>query len=215
MSNDIIAVVGMRDQGKTTWLRNNIAEEDNLIVIDTLGDHTFGSKGKPGWLPVPDKRDNLQDVLDEIEIAAKQGFFQIGIPMPIDDEEKAIWFEYLCLEAYQTAEHHTKCTLVVEEMGLYTNTQQTPAGLNAIIQYGAHAGVNLIWTARNPAEVSRRLTSETNMYVLFALHEPRWVEALGERLTDDIAQRVTQLEPGHYLMVDRVGNVVKDAKLWP
>lgn len=214
VSNDIIAVVGMRDHGKTTWVRKHVEQEGNLIVVDSLGDHTLGKKGRPPWLGAPDHRDNLEAVLEEIELGAAKGEFQIGVPLPPDEEEQKIWFDFLCKEAYQTAEYHGGATLVVEEMGLFTEPTYTPTGLNLIVQYGAHAGVNLVWTSRNVGEVSRRLTSETDLYILFAHHEPRWLDALDERLSEEVAERVRLLPPGVCLWVNRKGEIEQEEKLW-
>lgn len=210
--NHIIAVVGMRDMGKTTYLRKLLADEPRILIVDSLGDHGFGSKGIPAWCETP-KSKELPEILQEIE-AHKDEPWRLAVPMPPDDEDKEVWFDFLCNEAWQTGREHGILTLVVEEMGYYTQAGWTPPGLNTIIQYGAHAPVNLIWTSRNPGEVTRRLTSETNLYVLFRVQEPRWVEALEDRLTEEVAERVPQLEPGEYIMVNDRGEIEQEAKLW-
>ena len=202
----------MRDYGKSTYLRGVLAGEPRMLIVDTLGDHGYGSKGSPPWCPVPRAR-TLPDILVEIEQHDSEPW-RLAVPMPPDDDEKVIWFDFLCLEAWQTGRECGILTLVVEEMGFFTNRTFAPPGLNTIIQYGAHAPVNLVWTSRNPSEVSIRLTSETNMYVLFRVAEPRWVDALAERLTPEVAEQVQNLEPGHYIIVDNRGEAQPEESLW-
>ena len=90
----------------------------------------------------------------------------------------------------------------LEEIDYYCSSGFQNFGLNLIVQYGRHGPVNLLWTARNLVKVSRTLTSETDIYILFRMQEPAWLDALAERLGDEVAQEVSTLEKFEYLTVE-------------
>ena len=72
--------------------------------------------------------------------------------------------------------------------------------MELLIRYGRHRGVNIVWLARNPGEVSRQLISQTDVYVMFRTSEPLFVDKLAKRLSPELAAEITQLPKFPYLI---------------
>jgi len=193
-TNLIVGVTGKRGHGKSEWVRRHLISDNRLLIADALGEHR-------DWTTSLDC-----DLPEQLSIIAAQGknAFRLACPLPIDDEEKLIAIDYLCRAAYLAARFaEAPVTLVIEECDhrAASTANWTNPGLNLLIQYGRHGPVNVVWTARYMGAVSRRLTSETDIHILFAVHEPRWLEAIADRLGEQAAEEASKLKRYHYLKI--------------
>lgn len=64
-------------------------------------------------------------------------------------------------------------TFVVDEVDMFFDTKATSKNsLYKIIHYGRHSEIDLISTSRRPANISRNLTSQTDLFYFSKLREP-------------------------------------------
>jgi hypothetical protein len=81
----------------------------------------------------------------------------------------------------------------IEECPYFSTANSQPRGLDLLSRMGRHSKIDLVWTAQRMAEVSRRHTSATDVFVLFRFDEPRDLDALADRCGSDVALKVSQL----------------------
>src|SRR5258708_15219672 len=204
-ANAIIGVVGMRGHGKSTKMRETLHDRPHVLVVDRLAEHG-GEGNNPGWT------ETLKGSISQNINRILSGKWQrVSVLLPVNEEEQQIAFLYYCRAVYACARKlKSDLTLVVEEIDWYSKPNWENEGLKLIIQYGRHGPVNLVWTARNIGSGSRKLTSETDMYVLFRVQEPIWLDAMRERLSTEVAERVSELPEFHFLLTDKSGKILEE-----
>jgi hypothetical protein len=82
---------------------------------------------------------------------------------------------------------------VVEEAPLVYRANYLSPAFGKIVRTGRHYGLDLLWTAQRAGEVSRALTSATDIFIFFSQTEPRDLDAIAERCGRDVAERVAGL----------------------
>jgi hypothetical protein len=194
--NSIIGIAGMRGHGKSTILREKVSGLPRVLIIDTLADHGEWAPRLPGG------------EREQIDAITAGKFTCNSVLVPVEEDAQQFLFQAYAKACYASAvQQKQEVTLVVEEVDWYSNPNWENEGLKLIVQYGRHGPVNLVWTARNLGSVSRKLTSETDLYILFSVQEPAWLDALSERLGADVSSEVSGLEQFHYIIVDNRGVV--------
>ena len=62
-----------------------------------------------------------------------------------------------------------------------------------MVRTGRHRYIDLLWTAQRASEVSRTLTSSTDLWVFYSQTEPHDLDAIAERCGRDVAEQVAGL----------------------
>jgi hypothetical protein len=88
-----------------------------------------------------------------------------------------------------------------------------PPGFDHIIRLGRHRRIDVVWTGQRAAEIARRLTAATDVFVLFAQTEARDLEALADRCGVEVAAQVSRLGLHDRLVWDVLNRVVRRGKL--
>ena len=145
------------------------------MIFDTLAEH-----------PSPNIFWSLDRCLSYLQRVSGQATFHCAL-RPREDEEE-------CLNelAEKVFEMGNIC-FAVEEAAWFSTAVSQPEGLDLLARMGRHRRVDLVWTSQRIAEVARRLTSATDIFVIFSLTEPRDLQALAERCGPDVADRVQAL----------------------
>ena len=81
----------------------------------------------------------------------------------------------------------------VEEAPLVCKAGYLPPAFGKIVRTGRHRGIDLLWTAQRASEVSRTLTSATDLWILYSQTEPRDLDAIAERCGREVTDRVAGL----------------------
>lgn len=186
--NKILGVVGRKGSGKSTALREILSCRARVVLFDTMGEHT-------SW--IPNSFRDVDQCIDYLFDSEKKERFACSL---LGGDESDL--NDLCRAVFDTG----SLCFAVEEIPYFSTANSQPEGLDLLSRMGRHAQVDLVWTAQRMAEVSRRLTSATDCFVLFKLTEPRDVEALADRCGQEIAQRVRELGLHERLVFD----VLKD-----
>lgn len=161
----------MRGHGKTTLASTFLKKpEKPIICLDLFnqfnGKRTFTSS-----------RDLLKHLI-------KTGGANIKEPLFISIFEKED-FSILC----KTAIEHQNLCLILDEVDMFDSPHSQDREFKKLIHYGRHYKVDLVTTSRRPHNVSRDLTSQTEMFYVFKVIEERdlkYFEALDGRLPAQI-----------------------------
>ena len=82
---------------------------------------------------------------------------------------------------------------VVEEAPLVCRASYLPATFGKIVRTGRHRSIDLLWTAQRVSEVSRTLTSATDVWMFYSQTEPRDLDAIADRCGREVADKVAGL----------------------
>jgi hypothetical protein len=86
----------------------------------------------------------------------------------------------------------TPCTLIIEEADKYCSPHHIDRHLSALIDYGRHIQVDLIFIARRAASLHKNVTSQTDFFISFAQTEEVDIQRV-KNFTDHFA-RIKRLE---------------------
>lgn len=184
LQNLIIGIPGMKGYGKSTYLKELVEGEESLVIVDTLGEHKEWCPECPG-----------ESIREQVEMLAEppESFRWSFMLNPSDSESH---LDYLCKAAYRAG----GLTFVLEEADYFSSANRDCEGMELLIRYGRHRGINLVWLCRNVVEVSRRLSSQTDAFVMFRTAEPLYIEKLAKRLSPELALEIQSLPRFHYLI---------------
>ena len=174
LQNLIIGIPGMKGYGKSTYLKELVEGESSLAIVDTLGEHKEWCPECPG-----------ESIREQVEMLSEppEEFRWSFMLNPSDSESH---LDYLCKAAYRAG----GMTFVLEEADYFSSANRDCEGMELLIRYGRHRGINLVWLCRNVVEVSRRLSSQTDAFVMFRTSEPLYIEKLAKRLSPELALEI-------------------------
>lgn len=184
LQNLIIGISGVKGYGKSTYLRELVGDESSLAIVDTLGEHT-------DWCPVC-PGDSLKEQIEMLAEPPEE--FQWSFMLNPSDAESHL--DYLCKAAYRAG----GLTFVLEEADYFSSANRDCEGMELLIRYGRHRGINLVWVTRNLVEISRRMTSQTDVFVMFRTQEPLYIEKLAKRMTPEVALEIQNLPRFEYVI---------------
>lgn len=150
-NNYIIGVLGKKGSGKTEFVKSSLKHIKRYIVIDPLAEY-------PGVI-----FDRWYDLLNFIDRLQDQNFTVVYRPMDREDEESF----FLILNEINNY------TLIAEEVDYWCSSYEIHPEIDYITRYGRHFKRNLIWISRNPFEINRFLTRQSDVLVTFRQTEPR------------------------------------------
>ncbi len=174
--NVIIGCVGLRGSGKSTALREIICCHPRLVLVDIMGEHSFGQRVS-----------DLDEALEMLDAVQSRDAFAITIQPGRGDLAGVV--DAVCDAVFEIG----NLILALEEIPHYASASAMPEGLDALARMGRHRRVDLIYTGQRFAELPRRLTATTDHFVLFGQREPRDLQALAERVGREVAERVERL----------------------
>jgi hypothetical protein len=191
LQNCIIGIAGMKGYGKSTYLKNNFENSHALALIDTLGEHS-------AWCPpCPEK-----DIEKQVEwLASPPDKFMASFmlnPELKDENRDELHFNMLLKAAYMAGD----MTLVIEEVDNHASANYLPPGLKIVVDYGRHRSLDIVWLTRNLPDVPRKLTSQTDIFVLFRQQEPLYLEKLGDRFPREVVDEVAKLPKFSYIIIN-------------
>jgi hypothetical protein len=176
--NRIVGIVGRKGAGKSTRTRTLLKYVPRILIWDPMQDHRD---------LVPDYFEDSPSDLDEYfqEAQAKNRFACSFTPG--DNLENH--FDYVCDVVYD----YGRMLFVIEEAPLVCRASYMPPTFGKIVRTGRHRELDVLWTAQRAGEVSRTLTSATDIWIFYSQTEPRDLDAIAERCGREIAERVAEL----------------------
>ncbi len=195
VQNRILACVGRKGVGKSTWLSAHLAYTPRLVVFDPLDEYDS----------VSNRIESLRRLEQFLNWSRDRGAFACRY-VPAGEPEEEI--ERVARLVYDRG----GLCLVCEEIALYSQPGYVPPLLGKLVRTGRHRGIDLCWATQRPAECSKTVTALTDLWVLFSLTEPRDIEAISARCGSDIADRVANLARHEHFVWDAVSRkVIEDS----
>jgi hypothetical protein len=197
MQNRIIGILGRKGSGKSCALRELVAEVPRLLIWDPMCEH--------GSL-CPNRLDNLQRLVAFLHWSRGKSVWRAHYVPHGDLVEE---FDLVAKWVYR----YGRMVLAVEEVPMVCQPNWVPPGFDHIIRLGRHRRIDVVWTGQRAAEIARRLTAATDVFVLFAQTEARDLEALADRCGVEVAAQVSRLGLHDRLVWDVLNRVVRRGKL--
>lgn len=178
--NRIIGLIGKKGSGKSTAFQRILTCERRLVLFDAMAEHDF----------CPNEFSDLDALVDFLESQYEGGkvspYFAARYVPPGDPETE---IEDFSTEIFRAS----SLTIGVEEVPQFSSASYLPSGFGRIVRQGRHRSLSLVWTAQRASEVSRSLTAQTDVFVLFSQREPADIEALRARCGEEVAREVSRL----------------------
>jgi hypothetical protein len=195
IQNRIVACVGRKGVGKSTWLGAHLGYCPRFVVFDPLAEYDS----------VSNRTDSLRRLEQFLNWSRDRDAFAARY-IPSGEPEEEI--EGVSALVYERGD----LCLVCEEIALYTQPGYAPPLLGKLVRTGRHRGIDICWATQRPAECSKTITALTDLWGLFSLTEPRDIEAISVRCGPEIADRVVSLKHHEHFVWDAVNRkVVEDS----
>ena len=178
VQNRIVGIIGRKGSGKSTRVATLLKYCPRIFAWDPMGDHRH---------LLPDVFEGINDDLYEYFHQASQAKTFACAYIPGGDLEDE--FEEICELVYW----YGRMLFCVEEAPLICKAAYLPPAFGKIVRTGRHRAIDLLWTAQRASEVSRTLTSATDLWILYSQTEPRDLDAIAARCGRDLAGRVAGL----------------------
>ena len=177
--NQVVGIVGRKGSGKSTRAKVLLKYAPRILAWDPMADFV---DLLPDHFESVD--DDLYDYFNEVSGQRLNTFACSVVPDDVEHE-----FEPICEIAFDFG----PMLLVVEEAPLVCRANYLSPIFGKIVRTGRHRGIDLLWTAQRAGEVSRSLTSATDIFIFFSQTEPRDLDAIAERCGRDVAEKVAGL----------------------
>lgn len=179
----IQTIFGMRGHGKTTLASTFLKKPERPVICLDLFNQFQGKR------MFTSSRELLKYLI-------RTGGARIGEPLFISIFEKED-FNILCRIAI---EHQDLC-LILDEVDMFDSPHSQDRDFKKLIHYGRHYKIDLVTTSRRPHNVSRDLTSQTELFYIFKVIEERDLKYF-EALSGELPSRITPLQKFEYLEYD-------------
>ncbi|MDX1808305.1 MAG: AAA family ATPase [Sulfurospirillaceae bacterium] len=160
--NKIITVIGHKGYGKTALTEALMLMYDKpTIIADPRFQYSTFQKRRVSFRSVGDFRKWIYNT------ANFKDFYKYKLELVVNA------FDDTFEELAHIVRQMRSLMFVVDEVDMFLDPRATKNNsLNKIIQYGRHHEIDIITTSRRPANISRNLTSQTDIFYFSKLREP-------------------------------------------
>jgi hypothetical protein len=197
MQNRIIGVLGRKGSGKSCALRELVAHAPRLLVWDPMAEH--------GGLC----RNRLESIQRLVAFLHWTRGKSVWTAHYVPHHDLAEEFNLLAGWVYR----YGRMVLAVEEVPMISQPNWVPPEFDRIIRLGRHRRIDLVWTGQRAAEIARRLTAATDVFVFYAQTEARDLEALADRCGAEVAAEVSRLGLHDRVVWDVLNRTMRRGKL--
>lgn len=174
--NYIIGILGKKGSGKTEFAKSCLVNIKRYIVIDPLAEY-------PGLVC-----ENWTEIVSFLDEYKDMDFQVVYRPTSKDDEEAF----------FRIINEINNYTLIAEEVDYWCTSQYLHPELDNLTRYGRHFKRNLIWISRNPYEINRFLTRQSDLIVTFKQTEPRDLDYFKRYTFNKDIQELEQYEYAYW-----------------
>lgn len=190
LQNRIVAIAGRKGSGKSTLNTEILHHANRLFIFDTMGEHSW----------VPNRYTELDEAYNFILECGAQDQNFVGSFVPEGATEDALErdFSEICRAIYEGG----NVTYSVEELPMLSSPQYVPPAYDRLVRLARHRCINLGYTGQRLSECPRRVTSATDVFILFSHTEPRDLDAIAERTSPEVSQVVYALGEHEFVIYD-------------
>ncbi len=103
---------------------------------------------------------------------------------------------------------HEDLLFVIDEVDFFDSPASQAREFKKMIHYSRHYHIDIITTSRRPANISRDLTSQTDVFDIFRITEKRDLDYF-YALNAELPEMIKALEPHHFIEYDHDSIEVK------
>jgi len=157
MIDSVVAIVGMRGAGKSTYLKRSLPSLTPYLLIDPVIDPHFEQIHRP---------QSTQELYD---------LFASGTPQQVvSTPDNTASFDWMCslVLAYgrQRLSRQERITLIVDEVDNFTTPYEIPENFRKCFAYGRHYSTNIVVCARRVVDIHKYIRSQISTWVVFPLN---------------------------------------------
>lgn len=175
----IILIFGKRGSGKSYLANKLVAQEQRLIIFDTLSEYTEGVVFE-----------DYEKFAEFWKLVYRHPYRLIYRPLRPEEEVNTI-----ADLVYTIGD----CCLLVEEIDCYCTAYQIGDEFSHVVQRGRHKNITLIGITQRPYGIHRLLTSQAKEIYIFNTNEPRDRDYLRTLLGQDIDAKLDNLKQYEYV----------------
>ena len=170
-----VVVFGKRGMGKTYWCKSHIQTSVlPCVIVDTMNEYGDLAVYEPVTYGI---------ILDKFKMRFT----------PKDDEEFAVLMDKL-----SRTKTNFGINLYIDEIDYWTKIQWLPQEFANNLRYSRHYKLNIYMTVRNPSECNRKITAMSDLFVIFNMTEPRYLDFFKDFDTT-LPQRIKDLKPYQHI----------------
>jgi ABC-type cobalamin/Fe3+-siderophores transport system ATPase subunit len=196
VQNKITAILGRKGSGKSRMLRDLLGKEPRIVLWDVLGEHNW----------CPNRIADLAQLDGFFSWTRKREKFAARF-VPLNALEST--FDPVCDMVYRRGH----LAFGVEEVAMISQPNWLPEGFDKMVRLGRHRVVDILWTSQRAGEVARRLTAQTDVFIIFRHTEPRDLDAIADRCGSEVRDQVSQLREHDHLVWNVETGAVENAEL--
>ena len=175
-----VFVCGKPGSGKSWLLDRRIRSCGRVVLFNTMGVDSFADLD--GWTQCS-QPGQLEDILEE----NFDGSFRVVYTPRNGTKEQH--FEAVCTRVNACG----RMVFGVDEVDTFMSPGFMPEGLYNVMNYGRHARIAFIGTARNTVQVARQFTSNLTEIDIFCMTEPRYLKYFADTCGETVASEVPRL----------------------
>ncbi|PLY11379.1 MAG: hypothetical protein C0626_02075 [Arcobacter sp.] len=200
IQNEIKGIIGKKGYGKTKLTEKEMIFTDKpTIILDPRFQYEENTR-----------RIVFMSVSSFIAWITKRDNYKIFMQYKLELVVRAIDIEDAELLA-QTVYKMKKICFVIDEIDMFFDTRTNKKSFfNQLVQYGRHNEIDIIYTCRRPANISRNLTALTDIFYFSRLTEPTDKKYVSDTVSKDAEDIVVNLEKfSFYRIEDEKKEIIK------
>ena len=164
--NKLSVILGKRATGKTHLTKEMVAFRPRVIAFDTIRE-----------FDIPDYE--VVTTLEELERQMQKDTFRVRVWDEYNEEE---FFDKVC----ELVNTFKDLIFIIDEVDQYCGASFCSTGFKKLINYGRHQSIEIICTARSPAEIPKMLIGQTTDLYFFRIMEPNHLKSIGGIYDGDV-----------------------------
>lgn len=176
----VITVTGKTGRGKTFLIMNYLAKmaakKQPVLIADSMNEYQGGKTFE-----------NMLSFLDHVKA---EGFSGVNIVRLKSDLEALKCFAFSRFSA-------VKHLLIVEEASKYCSPHTIDENLKALVSYGRHWGVSLVFCAQRFAQLNKIITSQSDFFISFQQTEQNDLKQISNFL--NTYEKIRELEKREFM----------------
>lgn len=171
---DCIAVIGMRQSGKTFLISNFLLKSNphTTYIIDPLGAISKSYKPRPNQVIIRPKWNVLPDF-----------------------KTRVAWLESVLEEIWKRG----NCIVVIDEIHLFCTKYILPPKLANLVNQGGNKNIAIWFSSQRVSQVHNDVLAACKHHFIFKLYLPQDKKWYADVVTPEVVEQATKLQKYHFI----------------